>query len=80
MGESGGFAGHAAQAKARGHVEVRGLQAAVVEAERLAGAILKIELAVVATRQMALGETAGVVGVEPAVAVEKAARVDGAHL
>ena len=51
VGESGGLAGHAAQAEARGGVIIGGLQPAVVEAERLARAILKIELAVVVARQ-----------------------------
>ena len=47
VGEGGGLAGHAAQAEARRGVIIGGLQPAVVEAERLARAILEIELAIV---------------------------------
>ena len=47
VGEGGGLAGHAAQAEARGAVIIGGLQPAVVEAERLARAILQVKLAIV---------------------------------
>ena len=51
VGEGGGLAGHAAQAEAGRGVIVGGLQPAVVEAERFAGAVLKVELAVVVPRR-----------------------------
>ena len=75
MGESGGLAGHAAQAEARAGVEVGGLQAAVVEPERLGDAILEVELAIVVAGQMLCGERGGLGGIE-AIAVEEVARVD----
>ena len=75
MGEGGCLAGHSAQAEARRAVIVGGLQATVVEAERLARAVLQIELAIIVSRQMLGGEPPRAIGIE--AAVEEPARVDG---
>ena len=77
VGEGGGLAGHAAQAEARGGVIIGGLQPAVVEAERLARAILKVQLAVVAAGEMLRGEPPRAIGIE--AAVEKAPGIGRGH-
>ncbi len=51
MGVAGGLARHRAQAKALGGVEIGGLEAAVVEDQRLALAVLEVQLAVVGALQ-----------------------------
>jgi hypothetical protein len=75
MGEGRGFAGHAAQAESGTGVIIGGLQPPVVEAERLAGAVLKIELAVIASGQVPGGERPRLIRIERSI--KEAARVGG---
>ncbi len=75
--ESGGLAGHPAQPEARRAVIIGGLQPAVVEAERLAGAVLEIELSVVVSGKMRRGETPGAVRVERTV--KETPRIERGH-
>src|SRR5207253_2864044 len=67
VGESGGLSGDAAQPEAGAGVIVGGLQPAVVEAERLAGTVLEVELAVVVGGQVPGSESPRAVGIEAAV-------------
>ena len=62
VGEGGGLAGDAAQPEARAGVIVGGLQPPVVEPERLARAVLEIELAIVVAGEMRRGEALRAVG------------------
>ena len=75
MGEGGGLAADAAQAEARAGAVVGGLQPAVVEAERLVGAIFEEQLTVVASGEVAGGEALRAVAVEHSGPVEELARV-----
>src|SRR6185369_11385649 len=77
VGEGGRLAGDSAQAEPGGGVIVGGLQAAVVETECLARCILKVELAVVVTREMFGGEAACAFGFE--ASIEKMTRVGSGH-
>ena len=67
VSESGGFAGDAAQAEARRRMIIGRLQASVVEAECLAGAILEVEFAIVAARQVLRGQLPRAVRIEAAI-------------
>ena len=62
MGEGGRLARDPAKAEPGLGVEIGGLQPAVVEAERLRGGILQIELAIVAALQRIGGEAERGVG------------------
>ncbi len=75
MRESGGFARHGAQAKARLGVVARGFQPAIVEAECLGLAILQIEFAIVRLGQGLRGQALGLFGLKLAGMVEKGAGV-----
>src|SRR5829696_6785996 len=75
MSESRGLAGHAAKPETRCRIIVGCLQPAVVEAESLARRILQVELAVIAVREMAVGQTLGFVRVQRAFTVKESARV-----
>ena len=77
VGEGGRLAGDAAQAEARGAVIIGGLQSPIVEAEGLARAILKVELAIVVARQMLRREPPRRIRIE--AAVEEMAGVGGNH-
>jgi hypothetical protein len=60
-------------------VIIGGLEPAVVEAERLAGAVLEVKLAVIAGAEVPRRKPLRVIGIEHPVAVEEAARVAGDH-
>ncbi len=75
MGKAGHLARNAAQAKARIGRIIGGLEPAVVEAEALAGAILEVELAIVAGRKRLRGQAARTIGIEQARTIEQAAGI-----
>ena len=77
VGEGGGFAGHAAKPEAGSAMIIGGLQSPIVEAEGLARAILKVELAIVAARQMLRREPPRRIRIE--AAVEEVAGVGLVH-
>ncbi len=79
MSERGRLPRHAAQAEARLGVEVRRLEAAIVEAEALRRQILQVELAIVGPRQSLRRKPSCGVRVQQAIAIQEGAGVGEAR-
>ena len=79
VGKAGHLAGYPAQTEARIHAVIGHLEAAIVEHEALVGAVLQVELAIVASAQHIAGDAQRGLRIKLAGAVEKAARVLNGH-